>query len=351
MPQHEIQIAFLPSYPNPYQAQLAAALAPCGVGVQMLPAMPDGRWLAENRGHVQILHLHWLYGLYMARYKTPIRVARYLRSLAQAQELGYRVVWTAHNILPHRTELQPLHHAIRKIMMQRADAVIVHCTYGEQELRRRYRRDKPTAVIPIGNQIGRFPITMTAAAARASLGLHEAQFVYLFLGLLAPYKGLDDLAREFSRVAAAEDVLLVAGESLSQSVTRQVMAAAAADPRIRVHLGHVPDGEMQRYLLSANALVASYREVLTSSSGTLGLSYGLPVIAPALGCLPETVPPEAGILYDPAAEGSLGAALLAIKDRDATSMKMAAFQAAARLNWGEIGRKTAAVYRNCLGAA
>ncbi|MEZ4519009.1 MAG: glycosyltransferase [Chloroflexota bacterium] len=348
MAEPHIEVISLPVSPNPYQGQIAAAVKPHGVNVRMMPSMPTPDWLRQNVGRVHILHLHWLYGIYMARYRTPLRLAAFLQRLSLARRLGYRIVWTAHNILPHRTELQPLHNAIRAYMMRSADAVIVHCRFGEEELRRRYERQGPMWVIPIGNMTGLFPITMNAAEARAALGLRPEQFVYLFLGLLAPYKGLDLLLEAFSNIAGAEDALVIAGASLDSDVSVQVQSAAQADSRILAHLAHVPDEDMQRYLLTGDALVAPYRKVLTSGTAILGLSYGLPLITPRLGCLPETIPSDAGILYDPVSPTGLQQAMIAIKAQDPTQMRASALAGAERLNWEAIGRQTVAVYRSCL---
>jgi glycosyltransferase involved in cell wall biosynthesis len=178
--------------------------------------------------------------------------------------------------------------------------------------------------------------------------LQPNQYVYLFLGHLAPYKGVDLLLGAFAEVAGPDDALLIAGPSLSKAVADEVASASIADPRIMVRNEYVPDEEMQRYLLSADAVVAPYRAVLTSSSVVLGLSYGLPVVAPALGCLPELVPLEAGILYDPNRHGSLADALRAIKARDPTELRAKALAAAQQLDWEAIGRRTAAVYRATL---
>jgi len=346
--QTPLTVAFLPVYPNPYQRQLAAAVSSHGVQVEMIPTMPTSDWLRENAGRVHILHLHWLYGIYMARYHTPLRLFAFLNRLALAQRLGYRIVWTAHNLLPHRTELRPLHNLIRARIMRQADAVIVHCHYGEAELRRRYERHGPISVIPIGNMMELYPLTMTTSEARGALGLPRKSYVYLFLGLLAPYKGIDLLIEAFSRMATVDDVLLIAGPSLSKVVTRQVEAAAKTDARIHLRLEYVPEEEMQQYLLSADVLVAPYRDVLTSSSAVLGLSYGLPVIAPAIGCLPELVPDDAGVLYDPLAAGGLSNAMQTIKLHDPDTMRARALQTAEQLDWGDIGRLTVAVYRSCL---
>ena len=42
----------------------------------------------------------------------------------------------------------------------------------------------------------------------------------------------------------------------------------------------VPDGEVQHYLLAADAVVLPFKEILTSGSAMLALSFGRPVVAP-----------------------------------------------------------------------
>ncbi len=102
-----LTVALLPVYRNPYQHLLTAALARHDVQVLHLKTMPSAAWLRREQGRVQVLHLHWLYGLYMNRYRTPLTWPRFLARFALARRLGYRIVWTAHNILPHRMLFPP----------------------------------------------------------------------------------------------------------------------------------------------------------------------------------------------------------------------------------------------------
>jgi len=203
-------------------------------------------------------------------------------------------------------------------------------------------------IIPIGGYAGVYPVTLTRAAARAALGLDAAQFVYLFLGNIAAYKGLDRFVAVFRQQASADDVALIAGRNRDAALVRRLERAAAGDSRIRLWARFIPDDEMQRFLLAADVMVAPFEWVLTSSSVIVGLSYGLPVIAPDLGCLPELIPPDAGLIYSAADPAALGHALLDVKARDMPSMSAAAHRVADGLSWEDIGARTAEVYRACL---
>ena len=76
-----MKVAFLPVYANPYQRLLAGGLARQGVEVTMLPGLPSAGWLRANRATTDLLHFHWLYGLYMAHWRTPRQVAAFLHRL------------------------------------------------------------------------------------------------------------------------------------------------------------------------------------------------------------------------------------------------------------------------------
>lgn len=342
-----MNVAFLPVYPNPYQRLLRDALSNEGINVHFLDQLPDGQWLRDNPDRVQILHYHWLDGLYMKRLATPVQVLKFVNHFRVAQSLGYHSVWTAHNILPHRAVFKPLHVAIRRLIMARVDAVIAHCDYGRRELLSRFPRAGSTHVIPIGSYAGFYPVTIDRELARATFDLDPSQFVYLALGNISRYKGLERLVEEFRRIATASDVLLIAGRNRDGNVVKKLRDYAKGDPRVRITAEYIPDDEMQRYLLAADVMVAPFETILTSSSVIVGLSYGLPVIIPNLGCLPELMTQQAGIVYDATDPDALAGALTTSKNMDLLAAGAAAHEIARSLDWRNIGRLTAAVYRSC----
>lgn len=343
-----LTVAFLPVYPNPYQRLLAEALGGEGVAVDFLSGLPSPDWLRSHANDVAILHYHWLYGLYMARAATPVQVWRFVSRLRLAESLGYRIVWTAHNVLPHRAPFPPLHKTMRRLMMGRADAVITHCAAGRRELLARFPRRRPVEVIPHGHYGDVYRPTLSPEEARAQLGLAKSSFVYLSLGNIAAYKGLDNLAATFARTTGPEDVWLIAGRNRDGRLVQRLAQAAAHDTRIRIHAGEIPQNDMATYLTAANVMVAPFENILTSGSVIAALSLGLPVIVPALGCLPELVSPDAGIVYDPADPDALNQAMRSFKERDPAAMSVAARRITDSLGWDDIARRTAAVYRSCL---
>ena len=90
---------------NPYQAILYRALRDAGIGVHAAPRLSIG-WLRRNAERVSVLHFHWPQEYY--RYDRGGAGARMVLSwartamfglrLAAARGLGYRIVWTVHQV-------------------------------------------------------------------------------------------------------------------------------------------------------------------------------------------------------------------------------------------------------------
>jgi glycosyltransferase involved in cell wall biosynthesis len=157
-----------------------------------------------------------------------------------------------------------------------------------------------------GHWIDYYPNEMTRGTARSRLGLAENEFVFLFIGLCKPYKNLEGLIRAFELLP--RDPLLVISGKFQDAVYEATIRAAISrsQSRIILHSGFVPNKDMQVYLRACNAVVTPYNEILTSGSAILALSFGRPVIAPAIGCLKDLIVEGCGFLYDPSQQpGSL----------------------------------------------
>ncbi|MFN8623180.1 MAG: glycosyltransferase [Chloroflexota bacterium] len=351
-----LRVLSLPDYShaNPYQRQLAAGLARQGVRsiggrpgkYQPFPIL--SAWV--RAGRPSVLHLHWTHE-YLKGRDGPTRLnrLRFLSQLRLLKRLGVRLVWTMHNLGGHDGPKHAHEMAVHRTLVGLADAVICHCRAARDAAIAAYGLDAATAarlhVIPHGSYLGVYPDTLDRDAARARLGLVDAGPVLLFLGAIRGYKGTDDLIAAFRAIDDPTARLLIAGKPRGEALEDKLGAAATADPRIRLELRFVPDEELQVWLRAADLMVLPFRDILTSGSAILALSFGLPVVAPALGCLPETVPPDAGILYDPASPDALAAALTRALAADLPAMRDAALGAARALDWDTIAAATTARYR------
>lgn len=304
------------------------------------------RLLGPRRPHV--LHLHWIEILYRhyARWPTPLLLWLHtLLAIGVARLLGVRIVYTVHNVWQHRQEGQRLYRLANSVVLRLAHAVHVHGEPSRDELLHSFRCRCPVVIIPHGNYVTWYPNECGREEARQRLGLPPDGFVYLSLGNVRPYKGIEELLRSFAEVKGEGLVLMIAGRVPQPEYKERLQALAASDPRVRLYLDYVPDDEVQFFMNGADVAVLPYRRATTSGAAILALSFGLPVVAPALGPFPSLLGQGAGLLYDPRRPQGLMEALRAVRQMDLAAARRAAWEAAHRLDWEPIGRQFAALYR------
>ncbi len=201
--------------------------------------------------------------------------------------------------------------------------------------------------MPHGHFIDVFPNEVGRRAAREKLDLDPGDFVYLFFGNARSYKGIERLVDAFAGLDARDArLVLMMRRSFNVEYADEVSDLAERDARIRVFTDpYFPESEFQYFLNAGDVAVFPFSEVLTSGSVITALSFGLPVIVPALGCLPELVREAGGLLYDPAGRESLAGALQRARSSDLREMGRSAFETARSLDWAGIAERHAAIYR------
>jgi beta-1,4-mannosyltransferase len=337
---------------NPYAALLCQGLRQPELGLE--PRLSDQfslGWMWRQRHQVEVLHLHWLelFFIYPQFWRSLKRWLSVMAGLLLARLWGVCVVYTVHNVWQHEGRRAGLVWLGNHMIFVLAQAVHVHDGETAEALAHRWGRRRGVHVIPHGNYISAYPQTCSRAEARARLGLAPEAFVYLFLGRVRPYKGIEELVAAFRALAEDDAVLLIAGEAQEPEYAEQVRRDAAADGRIRLALGHVADESLQVYFRACDVCVLPYRHVTTSGAGILALSFGVPLVAPRLGCFVELVGQqgERGLLYAPDAPDGLREALRAARRADLAAMGQACRRYAENLSWEAIAQEHAAMYQSC----
>jgi glycosyltransferase involved in cell wall biosynthesis len=304
--------------------------------------------LWTHRSRCQVIHFHYIqqFYAYEEMYARLRWVIRFARNLLAARAMGYRTIFTLHNLHPTQ-ELQPAwtdrlgHWAAANL----TDRIIVHCQAAKKALSETYGRQREVYVIPHPNYIDAYPNQISRPEALLRLGLTEEDFVFLFIGGIRPNKGVEALITAFQNLQEDHLKLIIAGKSSGpDEYLTGLQRTASSDLRIRLADQFIPDEELQIYLNACNVVVLPFARILTSGSLILALSFGRPVVAPAIGCLPETLSTESGILYEPGNSKDLERAL-----RDCLSLNLAEMGAAGRRSmqkatWAGMAIETRKVY-------
>jgi glycosyltransferase involved in cell wall biosynthesis len=169
-------------------------------------------------------------------------------------------------------------------------------------------------------------------------------FVYLFFGKIKPYKQIGTLIAAFEKVAG-DSLLLIAGACEDERERDRLLNRSRGNDRMRLALEFIPDDQVPTLFGAADVVVAPFSQILTSGSVVLGLSFGCPIIAPALGCLPELISAEVGMCYDPTDQEALPRAMQEARTWDLATMGDRARLLAVDLDWQAIAKKTLDLYR------
>jgi glycosyltransferase involved in cell wall biosynthesis len=146
--------------------------------------------------------------------------------------------------------------------------------------------------------------------ARAQLGVPEDAALFLFTGILRPYKGWDVLLAAFGKVRTKEPraLLVFAGEAWGAA---RALARSTPPEGVRLELRYLGEEERAAWLAACDAVVCPYRAASGSGVAADAFAHARPVIGSNVPGLEDVV--EAGVnglLVAPGDENALARAML-----------------------------------------
>jgi glycosyltransferase involved in cell wall biosynthesis len=335
---------------NPYVGLLQQALREEGIVCLQADGLSPG--LVQSwRGQVDVLHLHWLELLYTA--PSPARnvrlLAAVLAGLGWARLSGLRLVYTVHNLNPHEQAFPALDRLASRVLFRWADAVHVHDEEARLGLERLYGRRKKVYVVPHASYVGAYPNACTRLEARQRLGLAEDEFVYLCLGQMRRYKGIEDLIAAFRGLPAGRRRLVLAGNVHDPTYGDELARLTRGDKTIMAWFQYVGDAGLQYFMNACDICVLPYRDVTTSGAAILAFSFGRPLVAPAMAGFTELVAEGRGIAYDPQSTDGLAQALRQALVLDVAEAGQRALEWAQRHSWRTLAPEFIRIYADVLG--
>ena len=354
------KVIYIPYYDsNPYQKLLSDNLRIFGVDVDA------GRILeffsvvnisllfnVIRNPRVDLIHLHWQHPFLIgnSRVKTIVKSLLFISQLVIIRICRIKIVWTVHNLKNHENKYKKLEIFFSRILARLCDGIIAHCEAAKRDIQRVFNLKKDNiAVIPIGSY-DVYKNTVSQQEARNRLNLSPTDLTFLYFGLIRPYKGLLELIESFQKLDGSYTKLIIAGKPLDEELAKLISKKAEGDTNIRLILRFIPDDEIQVYLNAADIIILPFRNILSTSSAILGMSFGKAIIAPRLGCIPEILDSSGSFLYEPnEQDGLLNAMKRAMASRTVL-LEMGKYNLASsqKLDWRDIAASTYKVYKRCL---
>ena len=349
-------------YPeNPYMSLSTGALRELGADVRTpeLPLLfPLTRTALAHRD-ADVMQLDWVYDYYIIsptgdelidRAATVLRAVTMLVDLVIVSLLPVAVVWTVHNERHHEGKYRRIERVVNELLFSVADAVTVKCHAAIETIAATYSFADPAdvSVVPDGNFIAAYENEASDEIAREELSIPEEAFVCRFFGLVREYKGIPELIEAFVELDVPDTELWIVGNPHTDELRRELETLSYGIGGVETVFEFVPDDRIQHYMNAADVLALPYRNILNSGSAHLGLSYGIPVVAPTIGCLPETLPGE-NFLYDPDDPDGLARALRRAREHpDLEAIGRSNHEHAVEQDWETAAARLTGVYRLAL---
>lgn len=220
-------------------------------------------------------------------------------------------------------------------------------------------KNEKTHIIPHGNSswlLKYFPQTYDWNSIRSHYGLQPKQPVILFFGLLAPSKGIDDLIEAFALVRQSCDAkLLIAGyptKHINIDELKDKIAAFNLSDHVFLDLRYIPLEEVGALMSLASLAVYPYRSSTQSGALQVAYTFGRPVIATAVGGLPEAVEEgRSGFLVPVQSPRDLADKIMLLINNPELTKLMGTYAkhlSETRFSWRSVARQIVKVYDQLL---
>ena len=267
---------------------------------------------------------------------------------------GAKVVLTIHDLLPHDTG--DVHRAVFAELYRTADAVICH----SESIRTRLDAEfsvpaERVTVIPHGPFFYDLP-PAGSGDVLLDYQLEPGKVLFLWQGIIFPYKGIDLLLTAWQQVEAKSGnaCLVIAGTGapdLLEQIGGQV--AQLGLKQVKLHFRFISTEELVALYRAADVVVYPYRAITTSGALATGLALGKTIVASDLPVFRELLTDgENARLVPPLDANALGSALVelaqnaALRERLADRVRAMSF---GDESWLSIAKKTVAVYEENSG--
>jgi glycosyltransferase involved in cell wall biosynthesis len=271
--------------------------------------------------------------------------------LQMLRALRIRIVYTVHNVLPQDGG-QRCRRIFRRIYGV-AHGLICHDKGAAQRLISEFGVPAGRiAIVPHGVLFG--PAAQVAPPeSHAACGSLPGQTVFLWQGILRPYKGVSFLLRAWRRVCdqdpSARLVIAGTGEPHEMEAVRREVSAFAISRRVQLELRFLPLDELSALLGAADVLVYPYREITTSGALMTGVAHGKAIVASRLPAFEQILLHGKNALLVPYGdvEGLASAFLRLIREPAYRAALAAAIREAdpSLPRWPAIARRTCEFYK------
>lgn len=317
----------------------------CGAGLDIID-LKHGKLVLQvgQAKSGDIVHIHWIHHAYQN--PNPLLfIAKsfiFVLTMLYMKLRNVQLIWTIHNLYPHHAKYPKLERFMRTLICRFSSKLIV----ASESIKRKVIMEFGVSasklfVVKHGHYLGVYkPKGMDF---RRVYNIGEDADIYLFLGAIKAYKGVEDLIESFNAVKTKQSYLIIAGKADKEmeSYLQQVKDTE----NIILDLRFVPNDEVADLISAVDVMVMPYKEITTSGSAILGLSFKKLIVMPDNEFIDEYFKEGMVVRYNPTvANGLRNAMKTAINvKKDGKSPKYE--EVLKELEWSGIAKQIKNVYQ------
>jgi len=290
----------VPFVSNPFFHQLSNELQKIGHTI-----CTNSDKFSSSITNFDILHIHFPEFLCnklheVSKSSQHAIVSNYRNRLKRFCDSGTRIIWTVHN-LKTRSKYKDIENELFNATIEFSHGIITPSDLGKDILLKEYPHSKnhKIAVIPHGNYIGVYPESFSREQARSLLNINDNEIVLLYFGLLRSYKNPTFVINAFKHANKINKNLrlLIVGKPFSLKTKLYLFYIDKFKQHIQVAQQYIPEQDVHIYFNASDIGIFAFNNSYMSGAVILAESFGLPIIAPALGSLPDYIDKSFGWTY------------------------------------------------------
>ncbi len=317
----------------------------CGAGVEVMDLTHGRLALRVARARPgDVVHVHWMHHAYQNR--NPLlfvaKSALLLTTLLVLKAKRVRLIWTLHNLYPHEVKYRRMERTMRTLICRFCFGLIVASETAKRQAMAEFAVPaSKLTVVKHGHYADVYK--PNGADVRRLYGIGKDAEVYLFLGAIKAYKGVEELIEAYHAVQTESSCLIIAGKADREM---EAYLRNVKDTRnLVLDMRFIPNEEVADLIGAADVMVMPYKEITTSGSAILGLSFRKLVVMPDNGFIDEYFEEGMVVRYDPGVAGGLAGAMETAMRSVKEGRSPDYDRALRQLEWGPIAERIKNVYQ------
>lgn len=246
--------------------------------------------LRKNRADSIVLLFHWPSYFWdsSSQIKSWLKFLKFVLKVKFAKRLGYKLLWSAHNTLPHNVVFKKIERCSRVFIMNSFHLIINHSLNASQE---RYDLFGMRGNREVNAIHGHYEDIYTPGGTftRESLGIPEQSKVIFLHANMRDYKGDAEFIDLFIKEAPPHIYMILMGKGCSNTFNKE---------NIKCIEGYRSNSEMADLISISDFFALPYKRITTSGAFFLSVTFKKPVIATDLPFFRQHAFPGTCLFYN-----------------------------------------------------